>query len=121
MLESMDCMPTKALSVALEEATEASERASALPPAKVGFVSLGCPGPSLAFSVQYPRIASRRRGSCRPGPLLTRKLGRRHCRSTQLSLRRGHATRSCHAAPYSIHQDCRGLRSSLQLLHHSPV
>src|SRR5438128_12283839 len=43
MLESMDCMPTKALSVALEEATEASERASALPPAKVGFVSLGCP------------------------------------------------------------------------------
>ena len=77
------------------------------------------PAPKVEFSVQDSAIAGRRRCPRRAGPLFTRNLGRRHCRLTQLSVRRSHAPRAGHSSTYCLHQDCRGVRSSLHFLHHS--
>ena len=50
------------------------------------------PGPG--FAVPHPAIPPRRRRPRRPRPLLARSMGRRHRRSSQLSLRRNHSPRS---------------------------
>ena len=53
--------------------------------------------------------------------VLEGRLGRRDRRSAELSLRREHAARTGDAEVFGLHQDCRGLRSSLLVLHHSAI
>ncbi len=66
-------------------------------------------------------LNSRPEGNAREaaGRFCERRVGRRCRRSAELSLRRKHAAPSGHAEIVGVHQDCRRLRSSLRLLHHS--
>ena len=62
--------------------------------------------------------ALRRRCSRGCWTLFEGRLGRRDCRSAQLSLRREHAAPIGDAETFGLYQDRRGLRSSLLVLHH---
>ena len=73
------------------------------------------------LAVRHPEWAFRRRGPRSRRPLLEGSLGRRDRRSAELSVRREHAAPAGHAEVFGLHQDRRGLRSSLLVLHHSAV
>ena len=73
------------------------------------------PAPRRRFPVQDSDIAPRRRCPRGAGTIFARDLGRRHRRSAQLSVRRSHAARAGDSAAHCLHQDRRGLRSSLHV------
>ena len=79
------------------------------------------PAAERRWPLRHPEFALRRRCPRGRRTLLQRRLGRRHRRPAELSLRREHAAPAGHAEVHGLHQDRRRLRSSLLVLHHPAV